>query len=208
MYFLDLLDDRIDDVQAGVGRRSATRSWSSAATACGTATSTRTTSAPRSRSRSTSTVGRAQIRVTDLFEEVAEEHAKRERGDDGRRRRARRHPPRAGAGLPPVTTAVVAVCSGDGLVELFAQLGVQGVVTGGQTHEPVDRRTARHGRARQRRTGRDPAEQQEHHPGRRAGRRAHHQDRQRRADHVRCPRRWRRSWCTTRRPTPTRTRPR
>ncbi|MGA9277562.1 MAG: hypothetical protein WBV89_11420, partial [Ilumatobacter sp.] len=35
-----------------------------------------------------------------------------------------------------VTTAVVAVCSGDGLVELFAQLGVQGVVTGGQTMNP------------------------------------------------------------------------
>ena len=47
-----------------------------------------------------------KIRVTDLFEEVAEEHAKRERGDD-------RTPPqpRAGAGLPPVTTAVVAVCT-------------------------------------------------------------------------------------------------
>jgi dihydroxyacetone kinase-like predicted kinase len=28
------------------------------------------------------------------------------------------------------------VCSGDGLVELFAQLGVQGVVTGGQTLNP------------------------------------------------------------------------
>ena len=35
-----------------------------------------------------------------------------------------------------MTTAVVAVCSGDGLVELFAQLGVQGVVTGGQTMNP------------------------------------------------------------------------
>ena len=41
-----------------------------------------------------------------------------------------------GAGLPSVTTAVVAVCSGEGLVELFAQLGVQGVVTGGQTMNP------------------------------------------------------------------------
>ena len=28
------------------------------------------------------------------------------------------------------------MCSGDGLVELFAQLGVQGVVTGGQTMNP------------------------------------------------------------------------
>ena len=43
---------------------------------------------------------------------------------------------RAGGGLPPVTTAVVAVCSGDGLAELFANLGVQGIVTGGQTLNP------------------------------------------------------------------------
>src|SRR5262249_51801237 len=40
------------------------------------------------------------------------------------------------AGMPPVTCAVVAVSSGDGLTELFAQLGVQGVVTGGQTLNP------------------------------------------------------------------------
>jgi hypothetical protein len=43
---------------------------------------------------------------------------------------------RAGAGLPRVTTAVVAVCSGDGLAELFSNLGVQGIVTGGQTLNP------------------------------------------------------------------------
>ena len=35
-----------------------------------------------------------------------------------------------------MTTAVVAVCLGAGLVELFGQLGVQGVVTGGQTMNP------------------------------------------------------------------------
>ncbi|MEZ5259112.1 MAG: hypothetical protein R2705_20190 [Ilumatobacteraceae bacterium] len=35
-----------------------------------------------------------------------------------------------------MTTAVVAVCSGDGLGELFWQLGVQGIVTGGQTLNP------------------------------------------------------------------------
>jgi len=64
-----------------------------------------------------------QIRVTDLFEEVAERHA----AHDARR---------GAAGLPAVTTAVVAVCSGSGLEELFAQLGVQGVVTGGQTLNP------------------------------------------------------------------------
>jgi DAK2 domain fusion protein YloV len=72
-----------------------------------------------------------QIRVTDLFEEVAEEHAHREAEMEGRR-----VPSRAGAGLPPVTTAVVAVCSGDGLAELFANLKVQGIVTGGQTLNP------------------------------------------------------------------------
>ena len=64
-----------------------------------------------------------QIRVTDLFEEVAERHAAT-------------HARHAAAGMPSVTTAVVAVCSGPGLEELFAQLRVQGVVTGGQTLNP------------------------------------------------------------------------
>jgi uncharacterized protein len=67
-----------------------------------------------------------KIRVTDLFEEVAEEHAVREAAITSR----------AGAGQPPVTTAVVAVCSGDGLAELFANLRVQGIVAGGQTLNP------------------------------------------------------------------------
>jgi DAK2 domain fusion protein YloV len=71
-----------------------------------------------------------QIRVTDLFEEVAEEHAVREAAIGGHAHSA------AGFGLPAVTCAVVAVASGDGLVDLFAQLGVQGVVTGGQTLNP------------------------------------------------------------------------
>ena len=71
-----------------------------------------------------------QIRVTDLFEEVAEEHAQREAALSGHMAS------RAGAGLPPVTCAIVAVSSGDGLSELFGQLGVQGVVTGGQTLNP------------------------------------------------------------------------
>jgi DAK2 domain fusion protein YloV len=81
----------------------------------------------------------AQIRVTDLFEEVAEEHAHREAmihgvpltGED-----VMKPVGPSAAGLPPVTCAVVAVCSGDGLAELFGQLGVQGVVTGGQTMNP------------------------------------------------------------------------
>jgi len=66
------------------------------------------------------------IRVTDLFEEVGDEHARRE---------SELTQP-ALPTLPAVTTAVVAVGVGDGIVELFAELGVQGVVTGGQTTNP------------------------------------------------------------------------
>ena len=72
-----------------------------------------------------------QIRVTDLFEEMAEEHAVREAVFKGEPLRTG-----AGFGLPAVTCAVVAVASGDGLAELFGQLGVQGVVAGGQTLNP------------------------------------------------------------------------
>jgi DAK2 domain fusion protein YloV len=75
-----------------------------------------------------------RIRVTDLFEEVAEEHAHREAEIHGNGVRSLAVAP--GAGLPPVTCAVVAVCSGDGLAELFSGLGVQGIVTGGQTMNP------------------------------------------------------------------------
>ena len=71
------------------------------------------------------------IRVSDLFEEVDEEHAKREAELASTASAAP-----VDDELPVVTTAVVAVCSGSGLVELFAQLGVQGVVTGGQTMNP------------------------------------------------------------------------
>ncbi|MFZ8947538.1 MAG: DAK2 domain-containing protein [Ilumatobacteraceae bacterium] len=73
-----------------------------------------------------------EIRVTDLFSEVAEEHEMREAAMTGGRRTRTRD----GAGLPRVTTAVVAVCSGDGLAELFSNLRVQGIVTGGQTLNP------------------------------------------------------------------------
>jgi DAK2 domain fusion protein YloV len=79
------------------------------------------------------------IRVSDLFEEVDDEHAKREAamtGDDASTVAPLSRPAAAGGGLPPVTTAVVGVCTGDGMVELFAQLGVQGVVMGGQTMNP------------------------------------------------------------------------
>jgi fatty acid kinase len=80
----------------------------------------------------------SDIRVTDLFEEIADEHAHHgaamsdapTTGAGGER------PGRAGAGLPLVTCAVVAVSSGDGLAELFFSLGVQGIVTGGQTMNP------------------------------------------------------------------------
>ena len=80
-----------------------------------------------------------QIRVTDLFEEVADEHAHRTAGmhtEIGTTAAATGVRSRAGGGLPAVTCAVVAVCSGDGLAELFSNLGVQGVVTGGQTMNP------------------------------------------------------------------------
>ncbi|MFM7045279.1 MAG: hypothetical protein ACKOYG_06985, partial [Ilumatobacteraceae bacterium] len=71
-----------------------------------------------------------QIRVTDLFEEVADEHRLREAsmapsGSDP-----------VVSVLPAVTCAVVAVASGSGLAALFEALGVQRVVTGGQTLNP------------------------------------------------------------------------
>jgi uncharacterized protein len=72
-----------------------------------------------------------QIQVTDLFEEVADEHAHREVELQGEHVRSR-----AGAGLPPVTTAVVAVCSGDGLAELFSNLRCR-------ASSPVGRRSTR-----------------------------------------------------------------
>lgn len=72
-----------------------------------------------------------QIRVTDLFEEVAEEHAARE-AELGAPLGSRT----STSSLPPVTCAVVAVASGDGLGELFGQLGVHGVISGGQTLNP------------------------------------------------------------------------
>lgn len=71
------------------------------------------------------------IRVTDLFEEVADEHAARE-AELGAPVQTRTNTP----SLPPVTCAVVAVASGDGLAELFGQLGVHGVISGGQTLNP------------------------------------------------------------------------
>jgi DAK2 domain fusion protein YloV len=70
------------------------------------------------------------IRVTDLFEEMEEEHAQREAAMVASPKKS------AVASLPAVNCAVISICSGDGLKELFGQMGVQGVVTGGQTMNP------------------------------------------------------------------------
>jgi hypothetical protein len=78
------------------------------------------------------------IRVTDLFEEMEEEHAQREAAMGAGVGGAGAAPAKksAVASLPAVNCAVIAICSGDGLAELFGQMGVQGVVTGGQTMNP------------------------------------------------------------------------
>ena len=78
------------------------------------------------------------IRVTDLFEEMEEEHAQREAAMGAVAGAGASAPAKksAVASLPAVNCAVIAICSGDGLAELFGQMGVQGVVTGGQTMNP------------------------------------------------------------------------
>ena len=76
------------------------------------------------------------IRVTDLFEEMEEEHAQREAAMGAGGVVAGVAKKSAVASLPAVNCAVIAICSGDGLAELFGQMGVQGVVTGGQTMNP------------------------------------------------------------------------
>jgi len=78
------------------------------------------------------------IRVTDLFEEMEEEHAQREAAMGAGAGATGAAPAKksAVASLPAVNCAVIAICSGDGLAELFGQMGVQGVVTGGQTMNP------------------------------------------------------------------------
>ncbi len=66
------------------------------------------------------------IRVTDLIEQVEEERWVREAT-----------PSEAMAELnDPVETAVVAVATGDGIRRIFHSLGVQRIVTGGQTMNP------------------------------------------------------------------------
>ena len=75
-------------------------------------------------------IGRPRkIRVTDLHEEVEEERWVREAtGTD-----IVDEPPHVN---DPCETAVVVVCSGDGVRRLFHSLGVQRVVTGGQSMNP------------------------------------------------------------------------
>jgi len=84
-----------------------------------------------------------QIRVTDLFEEVAAEHAARESSIVAGADHGLAETVAAGAAgyedddtLPEVACAVVAVSSGPGITALFRQLGVQVVVSGGQTLNP------------------------------------------------------------------------
>ena len=76
------------------------------------------------------------IRVTDLFEEMEEEHAQREAAMVAGGAGGAPVKKSAKKSLPAVNCAVIAICSGDGLAELFGQMGVQGVVTGGQTMNP------------------------------------------------------------------------
>jgi DAK2 domain fusion protein YloV len=68
-----------------------------------------------------------KIRVTDLLEQVEEERWVRE---------AEMLPDEPAAAREPVPCAVVAVATGDGIRRIFHSLGVQVMVTGGQTMNP------------------------------------------------------------------------
>lgn len=71
-------------------------------------------------------VGRPhKIRVTDLLEELEEQEWVKQAAAES-----------AMANVDPCTTAVVAVSVGAGVADLFRSLGVQHVVTGGQTMNP------------------------------------------------------------------------
>jgi DAK2 domain fusion protein YloV len=74
-----------------------------------------------------------QIRVTDLLEQVEELEEERWVREGVASGGAVEEPPHA---TEPVTTAVVAVAVGDGIKRIFHSLGVQRVVTGGQTMNP------------------------------------------------------------------------
>ena len=68
------------------------------------------------------------IRVTDLLEQVEEERWVRESGSEV--------VPDERPSTEPVCTAVVAVSTGDGVRRIFHSLGVQRIVTGGQSMNP------------------------------------------------------------------------
>jgi uncharacterized protein len=74
-----------------------------------------------------------QIRVTDLFEQVEELEEERWVREGVASGAGLDEPPHA---TEPVETAVVAVAVGDGIKRIFHSLGVQRVVTGGQTMNP------------------------------------------------------------------------
>jgi DAK2 domain fusion protein YloV len=69
------------------------------------------------------------IRVTDLIEQVEEERWVREGAEAG-------GVPEPAHANQPVPTAVVAVATGDGIRRIFHSLGVQRIVTGGQSMNP------------------------------------------------------------------------
>ncbi len=71
-----------------------------------------------------------KIRVTDLIEQVEEERWVRDAADAGAIDEVPEHL------RTPVTSAVVAVATGDGIRRIFHSLGVQGIVTGGQSMNP------------------------------------------------------------------------
>lgn len=80
-----------------------------------------------------------QIRVTDLFEEVADERAKEHAKDHAEEHdwvHAVADPSHRSSELPAVETAVVAVAVGDGVQRLLSALGVQRIVAGGQSMNP------------------------------------------------------------------------
>ncbi len=66
------------------------------------------------------------IRVTDLMEQVEEERWVREGSSIAEPERP----------VEPVTTAVVAIATGEGVRRIFHSLGVQSVITGGQSMNP------------------------------------------------------------------------
>jgi hypothetical protein len=74
-----------------------------------------------------------QIRVTDLLEQVEELEEERWVRDGVASGARVAEPPHA---TQPVETAVVAVAVGEGIKRIFHSLGVQRVVTGGQTMNP------------------------------------------------------------------------